>query len=95
MWDPYAKFNIMISHNGEFIQKTEFMFVPQRYLKVTYSDNGGVLGKMKAQLRAHVYSALEKGEVPANSALVNPNLRSFLDTTTGRLIASLVRYNLP
>ena len=55
------------------------------------SDSGGVLGKMKAQLRAHVYSALEKGEVPSNSGLVNPNLRKFLDTTTGRLIASLVR----
>jgi len=65
--------------------------VELRDLVAKVLDSGGVLGKMKAQLRAHVYSALEKGEVPSNSGLVNPNLRKFLDTTTGRLIASLVR----
>ncbi|XP_023338021.1 FGFR1 oncogene partner isoform X2 [Eurytemora carolleeae] len=65
--------------------------VELRDLVSTVLDNSGVLGKLKAQLRAHVYSALECGEVSSNSGLVNPGLRQYLDTTTGRLVASLVR----
>jgi len=56
-------------------------------------DNSGVLGKIKAQLRANVYLALEEGEpaLKTKSRLVNPPLCSFLSTTNGRLVASLVR----
>jgi len=54
-------------------------------------DNAGVLGKLKAQLRAHVYTALEKGDVGDKSNLVNPTLKDFLSSTTGRLLVSLVR----
>jgi hypothetical protein len=46
-----------------------------------------VLGKLKAELRAHVYAVLEKGESRTPSPL-----RDFLTTTSGRLVASLVRY---
>ena len=55
-------------------------------------EGQGILGKMKAQLRAHVYTVLEQGDkVSASSPLVNRNLRDFLATTSGRLVASLVR----
>jgi len=54
-------------------------------------DDGGILGKMKAQLRAHVYTALETGNVSSTSQLANPSLRQFLSSTSGRLVASLVR----
>lgn len=56
-------------------------------------DNSGVLGKIKAQLRANVYLALEEGgpALKTKSRLVNPPLCSFLSTTNGRLVASLVR----
>jgi len=55
-------------------------------------ENSGILGKIKAQLRANVYIALEEGEnVKTKSKLVNQNLIDFLSTTNGRLVASLVR----
>eukprot|EP00091_Calanus_sinicus_P025336 TRINITY_DN9615_c0_g1_i1.p1 TRINITY_DN9615_c0_g1~~TRINITY_DN9615_c0_g1_i1.p1 ORF type:complete len:210 (-),score=77.20 TRINITY_DN9615_c0_g1_i1:92-697(-) len=55
-------------------------------------ENSGILGKIKAQLRANVYVALEEGEnVKSKSKLVNQNLIDFLSTTNGRLVASLVR----
>jgi hypothetical protein len=47
---------------------------------------------MKAQLRAHVYSVLEQGDkVSTSSPLFNKQLKDFLSTTSGRLVASLVR----
>lgn len=52
----------------------------------------GILGNIKAQLRANVYTALEQGEaVRHKSSQVNRRLQQFLSTTTGRLVASLVR----
>ncbi len=48
-----------------------------------------MLGKLKAELRAHVYAVLEKGESRTPSPL-----RDFLTTTSGRLVASLVRYTI-
>jgi len=55
-------------------------------------ENTGILGKIKAQLRANVYLALEEGDkVKTKSKLVNQKLVDFLSTTNGRLVASLVR----
>jgi len=56
-------------------------------------DNCGILGKIKAQLRANVYIALEQGgeNIKKKSPLVNNKLVEFLATTNGRLVASLVR----
>jgi len=63
-----------------------------RDLVATTLENTGILGKIKAQLRANVYIALEEGDnVKNKSKLVNNSLISFLSTTNGRLIASLVR----
>jgi len=63
-----------------------------RDLVATTLENSGILGKIKAQLRANVYMALEEGEnVKNKSKLVNQNLIDFLSTTNGRLVASLVR----
>lgn len=63
-----------------------------RDLVATTLENSGILGKIKAQLRANVYIALEEGEnVKNKSKLVNQNLIDFLSTTNGRLVASLVR----
>ena len=55
-------------------------------------ENAGVLGKIKAELRANVYIALEEGEgVKSKSKLINNKLNNFLSTTNGRLVTSLVR----
>jgi len=63
-----------------------------RDLVATTLENSGILGKIKAQLRANVYIALEEGEnVKNKSKLINQNLIDFLSTTNGRLVASLVR----
>ena len=63
-----------------------------RDLVATTLENSGILGKIKAQLRANVYIALEEGDnVKSKSKLINQNLIDFLSTTNGRLVASLVR----
>jgi len=63
-----------------------------RDLVATTLDNCGILGKMKAQLRANVYIALEQGDnIKKKSPLVNHKLLDFLSSTNGRLVASLVR----
>ena len=63
-----------------------------RDLVATTLSNAGILGKIKAQLRANVYFALEEGDgVKQKSKLVNHKLTEFLSTTNGRLVASLVR----
>jgi len=63
-----------------------------RDLVATTLENAGVLGKIKAELRANVYIALEEGDAVKNkSKLVNSKLNDFLSTTNGRLVASLVR----
>jgi len=54
-------------------------------------DSNGVLNKLKAQLRAHVYSALESGQVNPKSKLLNPALKEFQNSTSGRLVLCLVR----
>lgn len=54
-------------------------------------DSNGVLNKLKAQLRAHVYTALESGRVNPKSNLLNPALKEFLNSTSGRLVLCLVR----
>jgi len=55
-------------------------------------ENSGILGKIKAQLRANVYIALEEGDnVKNKSKLINQKLADFLSTTNGRLVAGLVR----
>jgi len=57
-------------------------------------EKEGILGKIKAQLRAHVYLSLE-GESSKSKALAqeskNHKLVAFLSNTNGRLVASLVR----
>jgi len=56
-------------------------------------EKEGVLGKIKAQLRAHVYLSLEgesKGKAPTQDSK-NVKLAAFLSNTNGRLVASLVR----
>jgi len=57
-------------------------------------EKEGILGKIKAQLRAHVYLSLE-GESSKGKALAqeskNHKLAAFLSNTNGRLVASLVR----
>jgi len=64
-----------------------------RDLVTTSLSQAGVLGKIKAQLRANVYLALEEGDagLKSRSSLANPPLAAFLSTTSGRLIGSLVR----
>ncbi|XP_031558086.1 FGFR1 oncogene partner-like isoform X2 [Actinia tenebrosa] len=55
-------------------------------------ESKGVLGKIRAQLRASVFLALEEQEEAENKVpLSNPNLKKFLNTSEGRLVAGLVK----
>ncbi|KAF1615698.1 FGFR1 oncogene partner, partial [Eudyptes chrysolophus] len=62
-----------------------------RDLLVQTLESTGVLNKIKAELRAAVFLALEEQEKVENKTpLVNESLKSFLDTKDGRLVAGLV-----
>ena len=55
-------------------------------------EANGVLGKIRAQLRASVFLALEEQESAQNkNAFLNRDLKSFVKTKEGRLVTSLVR----
>ncbi|EDO38339.1 predicted protein [Nematostella vectensis] len=55
-------------------------------------ESKGVLGKIRAQLRASVFLALEEQEGAENKIpLTNGNLKKFISTSEGRLVAGLVR----
>ncbi|KAM6185591.1 centrosomal protein 43 isoform 2-T2 [Rhynchocyon petersi] len=62
-----------------------------RDLLVQTLENNGVLNRIKAELRAAVFLALEEQEKVENKTpLVNESLKKFLNTKDGRLVASLV-----
>ncbi|XP_024407791.2 centrosomal protein 43 isoform X2 [Desmodus rotundus] len=62
-----------------------------RDLLVQTLENSGVLNRIKAELRAAVFLALEEQEKIENKTpLVNESLKKFLNTKDGRLAASLV-----
>ncbi|XP_038659018.1 FGFR1 oncogene partner isoform X4 [Scyliorhinus canicula] len=62
-----------------------------RDLLVQTLENSGVLNKIKAELRAAVFLALEEQErVENKTPLVNESLKKFLNTKDGRLVAGLV-----
>ncbi|XP_006871243.1 PREDICTED: FGFR1 oncogene partner isoform X1 [Chrysochloris asiatica] len=62
-----------------------------RDLLVQTLENSGVLNRIKAELRAAVFLALEEQEKVENKTpLVNESLKRFLNTKDGRLVASLV-----
>lgn len=56
-------------------------------------ENNGVLGKIKAELRAKVFMVLEAHDRNETNKLpfVNENLRNFMNTKEGRVVTSLVR----
>ncbi|KAM4694261.1 centrosomal protein 43 [Discoglossus pictus] len=61
-----------------------------RDLLIQTLENNGVLNKIKAELRASVFLALEEQERCENkTSLVNESLKKFLNTRDGRLIVSL------
>ncbi|XP_005390786.2 PREDICTED: FGFR1 oncogene partner isoform X1 [Chinchilla lanigera] len=62
-----------------------------RDLLVQTLENSGALNRIKAELRAAVFLALEEQEKVENKTpLVNESLKKFLKTKDGRLVASLV-----
>ncbi|NXV47014.1 FR1OP protein, partial [Uria aalge] len=62
-----------------------------RDLLVQTLESSGVLNKIKAELRAAVFLALEEQDKVENKTpLVNESLKSFLGTKDGRLVAGLV-----
>uniref|UniRef100_H0WTX7 Centrosomal protein 43 n=1 Tax=Otolemur garnettii TaxID=30611 RepID=H0WTX7_OTOGA len=62
-----------------------------RDLLVQTLESSGVLNRIKAELRAAVFLALEEQEKVENKTpLVNESLKKFLNTKDGRLVASLV-----
>nr|XP_005993383.1 PREDICTED: FGFR1 oncogene partner isoform X1 [Latimeria chalumnae] len=62
-----------------------------RDLLVQTLENSGVLNKIKAELRAAVFLALEEQEKVENKTpLVNESLKKFLNTKDGHLVTSLV-----
>ncbi|XP_053316739.1 centrosomal protein 43 isoform X2 [Spea bombifrons] len=61
-----------------------------RDLLIQTLENNGVLNKIKAELRASVFLALEEQEKVENKTpLVNESLKRFLNTRDGRLVTSL------
>ncbi|XP_063772805.1 centrosomal protein 43 [Pseudophryne corroboree] len=62
-----------------------------RDLLIHTLESNGVLSKIKAELRASVFLALDEQERADNKpSLVNHSLRQFLGTRDGRLVAGLV-----
>ncbi|XP_078261296.1 centrosomal protein 43 isoform X2 [Rhinoraja longicauda] len=62
-----------------------------RDLLVQTLESSGVLNKIKAELRAAVFLALEEQErIENKTPLVNESLKNFLNTEDGRLVAGLV-----
>ncbi|XP_016085570.1 centrosomal protein 43 isoform X7 [Sinocyclocheilus grahami] len=62
-----------------------------RDLLIQNLENSGVLNKIKAELRAAVFLALEEQDKVENKTpLVNENLKKSLNTKDGRLVAGLV-----
>ncbi|XP_029903483.1 centrosomal protein 43 isoform X2 [Myripristis murdjan] len=54
-------------------------------------ENNGVLNKLKAEIRAAVFLAMEEQDKVENKTpLVNENLKKCLNTKDGRLVASLI-----
>ncbi|KAG8444534.1 hypothetical protein GDO86_009626 [Hymenochirus boettgeri] len=61
-----------------------------RDLLIQTLEHNGILNKIKAELRASVFLALEEQDKTQNKApLVNESLKNFLYTRDGRLVASL------
>ncbi|KAM3929860.1 centrosomal protein 43 [Leptodactylus fuscus] len=62
-----------------------------RDLLIHTLESNGVLNKIKAELRASVFLALEEQERAENKpSLINESLRQFLATRDGRLVAGLL-----
>lgn len=62
-----------------------------RDLLIHTLENNGVLNKIKAELRASVFLALEEQERAENKpSLINESLRQFLASRDGRLVAGLL-----
>ncbi|XP_060722372.1 FGFR1 oncogene partner isoform X6 [Tachysurus vachellii] len=62
-----------------------------RDLLIQNLENNGVLNKIKAELRAAVFLALEEQDKVENKTpLVNENLKKFLSTKDGRIVTSLI-----
>ncbi|KAJ8270997.1 hypothetical protein GJAV_G00121620 [Gymnothorax javanicus] len=62
-----------------------------RDLLIQNLENNGVLNKIKAELRAAVFLALEEQDKVENKTpLVNESLKKCLNTKDGRLVASLI-----
>nr|XP_057927718.1 FGFR1 oncogene partner isoform X3 [Doryrhamphus excisus] len=62
-----------------------------RDLLIQNLENNGVLNKLKAEMRAAVFLALEEQDRLENKTpLVNDNLKKCLNTKDGRLVASLI-----
>ena len=54
-------------------------------------ESNGLLSKIKAQIRASVFTALDENEKNLNSSFENPCVKKLVETKEGRLAASLVR----
>ncbi|XP_074541711.1 centrosomal protein 43 isoform X2 [Halichoeres trimaculatus] len=62
-----------------------------RDLLIQNLENSGVLNKLKAEMRAAVFLAMEEQDRLENKTpLINENLKKFLNTKDGRLVAALM-----
>ncbi|XP_041661763.1 FGFR1 oncogene partner isoform X4 [Cheilinus undulatus] len=62
-----------------------------RDLLIQNLENSGVLNKLKAEMRAAVFLAMEEQDKQENKIpLINENLKKFLNTKDGRLVAALI-----
>ncbi|XP_029351696.1 centrosomal protein 43 isoform X2 [Echeneis naucrates] len=62
-----------------------------RDLLIQNLENTGVLNKLKAEMRAAVFLAMEEQDkLESKTPLINENLKKSLNTSDGRLVASLI-----
>ncbi|XP_018544235.1 FGFR1 oncogene partner isoform X3 [Lates calcarifer] len=61
-----------------------------RDLLIQNLENSGVLNKLKAEMRAAVFLAMEEQDKENKSPLINEKLKTCLNTKDGRLVASLI-----
>ncbi|XP_047184559.1 FGFR1 oncogene partner isoform X2 [Scophthalmus maximus] len=61
-----------------------------RDLLIQNLENNGVLNKLKAEMRAAVFLAMEEQDKVENKTLINEDLKKCLNTRDGRLVASLI-----
>jgi len=83
---PQFTFSFLLQNKMSAEEDTEL-----RDLVAQCLETNGVLNKIRAELRANVFMALEEQDSLKNSKVGNQKLKAFLSTKEGAIVGSLVR----